>query len=222
MSKALNYMANQNGPGRRSNRDYEMRPLMSSSSTTLPPSSTYDKSSSSSDTKSSTVSKIMDRLKQSSSWDDKFRFSQAHHRREKKRIRSRFAVNVPTRLIVHLIIVFFLIPLTLGTFFLIRALFFGLKEDEDHPLHKKIPKSRLKTKTPKQTEINSGIGRESHNVDSSVYDSLNITSGGLNTSLPQVGPTLLYGEDAITNTSLASPLFEQSNSSIIDNTTHLL
>ena len=111
-----------------------------SSSTSFPPSSTYDKSSSSSDTKSSTVSKIMDQLKLSSSWDDKFRFSRAHHRREKKRIRSRFAVNVPTRLIVHLIVVFFLIPLTLGTFFLIRALFFGLKEDEDHPLHKKIPK----------------------------------------------------------------------------------
>ncbi len=145
MSKAYNYMVNQAGPERRLNlnlnqsnsggetENNEMRPLD-------PSTSSYTIKSSNSP--SSTVSKIIERLKSTKVWDDRLKF--ARNRKERRKNRSQFAVNVPTRLIFHLIIVFFLIPLTLGVALLIRALFFGLKEDDAHPLHKKLPKSHLK------------------------------------------------------------------------------
>mmetsp|Transcript_3241 Transcript_3241/g.4730 ORF Transcript_3241/g.4730 Transcript_3241/m.4730 type:complete len:286 (-) Transcript_3241:77-934(-) len=88
-----------------------------------------------------TTSKFIDLLKSGSSWDDRTRFGR---NKKEKKIRDRFAVNIPNRLIFHLIIIFFLIPLTLGMMLLIRALFFGLKEDEEHPLHKKLPHSHIR------------------------------------------------------------------------------
>ena len=186
MSKAFSYITNQGGPGRRANvRDYEMRPLTSNndtsstsmfrniSPTTIHPSSLSTLPTTAPTKSSPTVSYLIDKLKSTKSWDDNVKFSN-RHRKEKKKIRSRFAVNVPTRLIFHLIIVFFLIPLVLGSIFLIRALFFGLKEDDEHPLHKKIPKSHLKgsktvlvnnTTAATDTDVNIAIDTSNDHLD---------------------------------------------------------
>ncbi len=122
------------------NDEIEMRPLTSNEY----PSSRYNKSSPT----SSNVQQFIERLKSNKPWNDRFKFA----KREKRVGRSRFAVDIPTKWIIHLTIIFFLIPLSLGFFFLIRALFFGLKEDEAHPLHKKLPKSHLR---PDQSDGNS-------------------------------------------------------------------
>ena len=124
------------GAGRRSTlSNVEMRPFIQNGS--------WDQSQPTRHkSPTSTTSKLIDLLKSGSSWDERSRFSR--NRKEKKKVRDRFAVNIPNRLIFHLIIVFFLVPLVLGMMLLIRALFFGLKEDEQHPLHKKLPHSHTR------------------------------------------------------------------------------
>jgi hypothetical protein len=111
-------------------RDIEMRPLRKSPTGTSTTSSTSSTSS---------AQQLIDRLRSNAGWDPRTRFSNSRNKKRNKK--SRFAVDIPPRLIFHLIIVFFLIPLTLGMLFVIKALVFGLKEDEQHPLHKKLPQS---------------------------------------------------------------------------------
>lgn len=128
----------ESGAGRRTNapspydKEFEMRPLTNNGSMYEPRAKSPT---------STTVQNFVDKLKSNTARNQRVRFrGKTKNRKE----RSHFAVNVPTRLIFHLIIFFFLIPLTLGMLLLIRALFFGLKEDEAHPLHKKIPNGHLK------------------------------------------------------------------------------
>ncbi len=128
------------GAGRRSTvSNVEMRPFIQSGSWEQAQAQTQQPAR---HKPSPTASKLIDLLKSGSSWDERSRFSR--NRKEKKKVRDRFAVNIPNRLIFHLIIVFFLVPLCLGMMLLIRALFFGLKEDEEHPLHKKLPHSHIR------------------------------------------------------------------------------
>ena len=63
-------------------------------------------------------------------------------RRERGRRRG-FQVDLPPKFILYTIFVFIVLPLILGSFFLMRQVFFeSLKEDESHPLHKKQPRLR--------------------------------------------------------------------------------
>lgn len=71
-----------------------------------------------------------------------------------KRISSRrlgkkgFKVDLPPKFILYIIFIFIVLPLLLGSFFLMRQILFGaLKEDESHPLHKKQPHLRNKNDT---------------------------------------------------------------------------
>lgn len=205
MSTSFNYMANQAGPGRRQtisnndSRDFEMRPLTSSSSSAR-----------------SSVNNLIERLKSTTKWDDRVKFGRS--RKEKKKSRSRFAVNVPTRLIFHLIIVFFLIPLVLGTALLIRALFFGLKEDDEHPLHKKIPKSHLKTTSTAKNQIENNhvegddiIENQSSNLNNDLNETERIVSNLNSTSTILGGDDLSPGDNEITNSSLAASILVNSN-----------
>ena len=185
------------------NRGFEMRPLTSSST-------------SSSSSPRSSVNSLIDMLKSTTQWDDRVKFGRS--RKEKKKLRSRFAVNVPTRLIFHLIIVFFLIPLVLGTALLIRALFFGLKEDDEHPLHKKIPKSHLKTTNAEKFQFEKNhfegddmIDKQSSNLNNQLNETDHIVSN-LNASSPiQGSEDLNPGESGITNSSLAASTLVNSN-----------
>jgi hypothetical protein len=146
MSKAFSYYGS---PGLRptnsfsnnDSRDIEMHPLTqptTSRGRTLLSSA----SASAPSTATSTAQKMIQNLSSNTPWNDRLPFGNHRIKKEKRKgSRSRFKVDVPTRLIFHLIIFFFFIPLTIGTLLLIRALFFGLKEDEEHPLHKKLPHS---------------------------------------------------------------------------------
>ncbi len=62
-------------------------------------------------------------------------------RRLGQRNRARgFQVDLPPKFLVYTIMVFIILPLLLGSFFLARTILFeGLKEDASHPLHKKQP-----------------------------------------------------------------------------------
>eukprot|EP00558_Chaetoceros_sp_UNC1202_P007014 CAMPEP_0197242040 /NCGR_PEP_ID=MMETSP1429-20130617/7897_1 /TAXON_ID=49237 /ORGANISM="Chaetoceros sp., Strain UNC1202" /LENGTH=371 /DNA_ID=CAMNT_0042701979 /DNA_START=54 /DNA_END=1169 /DNA_ORIENTATION=- len=87
---------------------------------------------------SNQVQLFMDRIKASSLFQrnrDRLRF------RQRPRLRRRgFAVNIPDRMVLYTILIFFVFPLFFGMFFLFRQVLFGsLKEDEMHPLHKKEP-----------------------------------------------------------------------------------
>jgi len=129
-------------PGRRSavSNDIEMRPLVHHGGGN---SKIFRGSTSSG---SNSVARMMEKLQTVSNWDEgKFRLSKS--KSEKKKTKSHFAVNIPTRMMVHVMIIFFLIPLLLGLLMVAKALFFGLKEDEQHPLHKKLPRSHLRTGT---------------------------------------------------------------------------
>lgn len=169
------------GPGRRTTAftnterdEIEMRPLTSNEY----PSNRCNKSS----PMSSNVQQFIDRLKSNKPWNDRFKFA----KKEKRIGRSQFAVNIPTKWIIHLIVIFFLIPLSLGFFFLIRALFFGLKEDDAHPLHKKLPKSHLRSDQSDGSSENiiEGGEVEQYNsiIDNSLHGSFNQTLFNANNS----------------------------------------
>ena len=113
--------------------EVEMRPLMTPGLNSTTQQRTLSPTSAS-------LLPFIERLKLNRAWNDRLKLG----RKEKKRGRSRFAVNIPSRLVFYLIVIFFLIPLVLGFLLLIRALFFGLKEDDQHPLHKKIPTSHIR------------------------------------------------------------------------------
>lgn len=141
MSRPFSYY---NGPGRRntvssSDREIEMRPLTNNSNHN----DGYDYRVNDDNKNKSLSSKTL-HLQDFIENLNHYR-KRTNHKKEKRRGgRSGFAVNIPSRLIFHVIIIFFLIPLLLGMMLLVRALFFRLKEDETHPLHKKLPHSSLK------------------------------------------------------------------------------
>lgn len=79
-------------------------------------------------------------------------------RRERGRRRG-FQVDLPPKFILYTIFVFIVLPLILGSFFLMRQVFFeSLKEDESHPLHKKQP--RLRSHSENITLDNQHEGRD--------------------------------------------------------------
>ena len=136
MSKPFSYYS---GPGRRSavsgsDREIEMRPLTNNNHSNVYNNNSNNRSHFSNTTR---LQHFIEKLNHHR--------TRNNHKKEKRRGgRTGFAVNIPSRLIFHVIIVFFFIPLILGMMLLIRALFFRLKEDETHPLHKKLPHSNLK------------------------------------------------------------------------------
>lgn len=59
-----------------------------------------------------------------------------------------FKVDLPPKFLLYTIFVFIILPLLLGAFFLVRTVLSGeLKEDEEHPLHKKHPHFRARNHT---------------------------------------------------------------------------
>ncbi len=77
-----------------------------------------------------------------------------------------FAVELPPRVLVYTIIIFFVLPLMSGCFFLIRTIFFGsLREDELHPLHKKVPRARVRHGDTNGNGVSSSSSSQIDNVD---------------------------------------------------------
>lgn len=102
-----------------------------------------------------------------------FKRSKQRVRRLRQRHRVRgFQVDLPPKFLVYTIMVFIILPLLMGSFFLARTVIFGsLKEDEEHPLHKKMPR------------IRKPISEQSQNQTSGLENIVNATSPPIGTGI---------------------------------------
>jgi len=133
------------GMGGRNTSFNEMRPLMMELETDLESSNDNRRSQSQSQ---SQYNKRLNNLTATSQnfsrfVKDKLKKGTARGRRRKNRDQG-FAVQLPPKVLVYTIVIFFVLPLLMGSIFVVRAVFFGeLKEDEMHPLHKKAKLSHV-------------------------------------------------------------------------------
>jgi len=131
------------GMGGRNTSFNEMRPLMMELETDLESSPRRSQSQS-----QSQYNKRLNNLTATSQnfsrfVKDKLKKGTARGRRRKNRDQG-FAVQLPPKVLVYTIVIFFVLPLLMGSIFVVRAVFFGeLKEDEMHPLHKKAKLSHV-------------------------------------------------------------------------------
>ena len=87
-------------------------------------------------------------------------------RRERGRGRG-FKVDLPPKFIIYTIFIFIILPLVLGSFFLIKQVLFGsLKEDESHPLHKKPLRFRSNPNTTQVDGQNTNFTEVALNLES--------------------------------------------------------
>lgn len=93
-------------------------------------------------------------------------------RRERGRRRG-FQVDLPPKFILYTIFVFIILPLILGSFFLMKQVFFGsLKEDESHPLHKKQPRLRSHSENTTVNDQHDGRDHGSNSTKAESHQAL--------------------------------------------------
>eukprot|EP01083_Nonionella_stella_P097144 273066_1 len=134
------------GMGNRKASVNEMRPLMMELETDLE-SSSNDTRRSQSQSQSQYNKRLNNLTATSQNFSrfvkDKLKKGSARGRRRRNRDQG-FAVQLPPKVLVYTIVIFFVLPLLMGSIFVVRAVFFGdLKEDEMHPLHKKAKLSHV-------------------------------------------------------------------------------
>mmetsp|Transcript_5030 Transcript_5030/g.9563 ORF Transcript_5030/g.9563 Transcript_5030/m.9563 type:complete len:249 (-) Transcript_5030:1059-1805(-) len=122
--------------GRSSLRPLEIEPLMSELSSS-PPSPSHILPTSKRRNASS-LSLLFDKVQAMPLFDkSRTRIPLSHSNKRNKR---GFKVDLPPKFLLYTICVFFVLPLVLGGFFIVKQILFGsLQEDEAHPLHRKKP-----------------------------------------------------------------------------------
>jgi len=88
-------------------------------------------------------------------------------RRERGR-RKGFKVDLPPKFIIYTILIFIVLPLILGSFFLVMQLSGSLKEDESHPLHKKQLRFRSNTNSTQVDGQNANFTETTTHLESPV------------------------------------------------------